>query len=373
MTVPRANVAILSVGAIGTGDHEQGIPALVDCLVELSRDNDLCVYSLLDVDTNRAPPGIRLRPIPFRTPFVQIDLLLMSLMVLRDHFGRRYDVVHAVAAYPFGWIGVLLCRLLKIPCLVSLQGQELADLPSADFGDLRNSRRSRRIADACERADVLTALSRFQARGLSELAISPETALVIPFGVNTSRFSYYEKPLTPPYRFLHIAYAHPVKDMETLIESFRAMSEQVDARLVIVGQGHIGAETERLVEKYSLQERVKLAGSVPNQEIAGYLHESDLLLQTSRYESQGVVFNEALASGVVVCSTQVGLADDLGEDFCILSDVGDARGLAKKILAVVIDNDRIEKLRSNGRQWSTTHDVSWTAAKYEEIYRQLLD
>ena len=372
MTAPRTNVAILSVGAIGTGDHEQGIPALVECLIELSQDIDLSVYSLLNVNPDRAPPGIRLRPIPFRTPFVQIDLVLMSLMVLWDHIRRPYDGVHTVAAYPFGWVGVRLGRLLNVPCLVALQGQELANLPSADFGDLRNHRRSKRIADACERADVLTALSRFQALGLSELGIAPERAVVIPFGIDTSRFTYCEKLLTAPYRFLHVAYAHPVKDMETLLDTFRIINEQVDSRLVIVGHGHIGAQTETLVEKYSLKGNVELFESVPNRKVANYFQTAHFLLHTSRYESQGVVFNEAMASGVVVCATRVGLAADLGEEFCILSDVGDSGCLARKIMEVVSDNDRFEYLRSNGRRWSTQYDVNWTAAKYQDIYRQFI-
>ena len=103
-------------------------------------------------------------------------------------------------------------RLLKIPSLVELMGQELANLPEVGFGDLRNKRRSNRITQTCKRADALVALSRYQALGLSRLGVSPDRSVVIPFGIDTSRFPFHERTLNAPYVFLHISYSVPVKD-----------------------------------------------------------------------------------------------------------------------------------------------------------------
>lgn len=194
---------------------------------------------------------------------------------------------------------------------------------------------------------------------------------MIPFGIDTSRFPYNEKPLNVPYVFLHVSYSQPVKDAATLIETFQMISDSVDAKLIIVGQNHIGQATDKLVEEYSLQSKVTLVGSVPNDEIAKYLRQAHFLLHTSRYESQGVVLNEAMACGVVVCATRVGLASDLGDDYCITSDVGDSSDLASKVVSTIHDDDRYTRLRSNGRQWGESHDVRWTTAEYRKIYEQL--
>lgn len=371
MTGIKKHVAIISGGAVATGDYGQGIPAVVSCLCELAEDNELTVYSLLDADMDRVPPGIRLRILPFRTPYLHANLLILSLLLLFDHVRNRYQLIHAISGYPFGWVGVLLGKLLRVPCLVVvLGGQELANLPEVGFGDLRNKRRSRRITMTCERAAALVTLSRYQAQGLSRLGVPPDRSVVIPFGIDTSRFPFHERTLNAPYVFLHVSYSVPVKDAQTLLDTFRIINERVDSRLIIIGQNHIGQETDSLIRKLSLQAGVEMVGSLPNNQIAEYLRQAHFLLHTSRYESQGVVFNEAMASGVVVCSTRVGLAADLGEDCCVLGEVGDSAGLAGNVISAIGDEARYARMRSNAHQWSVSHDVKWTAAQYRKIYQQ---
>src|SRR6185369_14413160 len=95
--------------------------------------------------------------------------------------------------------------------------------------------KKRIIARVCNQAAQLTALTRFQASGLAAIGVRPERARILPLGVDRSRFPFSAKPLLPPYVFLHIAYAQPVKDSETLLRTFKLISEKIDAKLVIVG------------------------------------------------------------------------------------------------------------------------------------------
>jgi len=132
------NVAVFTAGVVGTGKHGQGIPALVDCLRELAKENDVTVYSLLKANKEHVPSGIRMRELPFRTRFQRANLLLLSMMLVGDHLRNRYELIHAIAGFPFGTTGVSLGRLLGVPCLVVLHGGELADLADVRFGDLRN-------------------------------------------------------------------------------------------------------------------------------------------------------------------------------------------------------------------------------------------
>ena len=370
MTATRKKVAVLTAGVVGTGEHSQGIPALVDCLHALALQNDITIYSLLKANKEHIPPGIRMRETPLRTRFQYANLFLLGLLLVLDHLGNRYDLIHAIAGQPFGSIGVFLGRLLRIPSLVMLHGGELAKIPDISFGDLRNPNWIRRLTKTCQHADVLVALSRFQALGLSEVGISPGRAIVIPFGVDTSRFPYTERPLNAPYQFLHVSYAQPVKDVATLLKSFGMISAIVDSRLVIVGQNHIGQETQRLVDEYSLGTCVELVGSVRNEQISEYLSRAHFILLTSRYESQAVVLSEAMSAGVVVCATRVGLAFDLGDELCILAGTGDSKGLADKVIAVIKDAGEYARLRSSGRRWCELHDAKWTAAEYRKIYER---
>jgi hypothetical protein len=69
----------------------------------------------------------------------------------------------------------------------------------------------------------------------------------------------------------------------------------------------------------------------------------------------------------------VGLIADLGEDGTVSADVGDAGGLAEKMLNLLQQPVRIEVKRRNALTWATAHDVEWTARQYVKLYKQLMN
>jgi glycosyltransferase involved in cell wall biosynthesis len=358
----RKRVAIVGVGPFGTGRLGEGIPAFALCIEVLARDFDVTVYSLLKPSMTDARTAVKLRFLPFRTPFLILDVLILGSMIALDACRRRIDLLHAIDAFPAGWLSVPLARILRIPCVVSLLGEEVANLP----------KNRRVIARVCNQSAQLTALTRFHAAGLAALGIRPEQTRILPLGVDRSRFPFSAKPLFPPYVFLHVAYAHPVKEIETLLRAFKQISGKVDAKLLIVGEGHIGNETEDLTRRLGLSS-VELSGAVPNARLHELYSQSHFLLHTSRYESQAVVVNEAMASGVVVCATDVGLAHDLGRQFCITAKAGDFEHLAAQVLELVADPARYAALQAHALEWATAHDLHWTAGEYRRIYANVME
>ena len=371
MSERRRHVAIVGVGPFGTGRLGEGIPALAQCIEVLARDFDVTVYSLLKPNPAGAHSAVKLRFLPFRTPSLVLDVFMLVSMLALDAVRRRIDLLHAIDAFPAGWSCVPLARILRIPCVVSLLGEEIANLPEGDVGGLRSSRKRRIIERVCKQAAQLTALTKFQAAGLSAIGMKPEQARILPLGVDESRFPFSVKPLLPPYVFLHVAYAHPVKDIATVLQTFRQISGTIDAKLVIVGEGHVGGETAEQVRRLGLSSRVELIGAVPNARLHEFYSRAHFLLQASRYESQAVVVNEAMMSGVVVCATDVGLVHDLGGQFFITAKVGDSGHLAAQVLEVVANPVRYAALQTQAREWATAHDLHWTAAEYRRIYAQL--
>lgn len=358
----RKQVAIVGVGPFGTGRLGEGIPAFAQCIEVLARDFDVTVYSLLKPDLAEARTAVKLRYLPFRTPFLSLDVLMLISMIALDACRRRIDLLHAIDAFPAGWLCTPLARILRIPCVVSLLGEEVANLPS----------KRRIIARVCNKAAQLTALTRFHAAGLAGAGIRPERARILPLGVDASRFPFSAKPLRPPYVFLHVAYAHPVKDHETLLRTFKQISEKIDAKLVIVGERHVGGETQDLAGRLGLSSTVELTGAVPNARLHEFYSQAHFLLQTSRYESQAVVVNEAMASGVVVCATDVGLVHDLGRQFFVTAKVGDFEHLAAQVLELVVDPVRYAALQRHAHEWAGVHDLHWTAAEYRRIYANVM-
>ena len=354
----RRHIAIVGVGPYGTGRLGEGIPAFAQCIDVLARDFDVTVYSLLKPDMNDARSEVKLRFLPFRTPSLSLDVFMLVSMIALDACRRRIDLLHAIDAFPAGWSCIPLARVLRTPCVVSLLGEEIANLP----------KRERIVARVCKKATRVIALTKFHAAGLAAIGIRPEQARILPLGVDPSRFPFSMKPLLAPFIFLHVAYAHPVKDIETMLRTFALISGKIDAKLVIVGERHVGHETEELTKRLGLTSSVELIGAVPNARLHEFFSRAHFLLQTSRYESQAVVVNEAMMSGVVVCATDVGLVHDLGRQCCIAARPGDFEHLAAQVLELVADPARYAAMQAGAREWATAHDLHWTAAEYRRIY-----
>ncbi len=365
------NVAVVGTGPVGTGQYAEGIPALVACLEELSNDFSITVYSLLKPDTSAAHARLKLRFLPFRTSLLRLDLLMLSAMILFDALRRRIDLFHAIGCFPAGHVCTPLAMLLRIPCLVTLHAEELAKLSDCNFGDLLSGKKHRINARVCRRADALTVLTHFQAEGLADLGIPPTRAETLPFCVDLDRFPFARKTLSPPYVFLHVAYSHPVKDIDTLLETFRRVSDEHDCRLMIIGHGHREGRTAALIEQSGLSSIVEIIEPVSNRMLHKYYARAHFLLHTSRYESQGVVFNEAMASGVVVCATRVGLAADLGDEHCVTAPAGDAAGLARSISGLIREPERYVRLCARAYAWSGDHDLRWMVERHKSLYHRL--
>ena len=142
--------------------------------------------------------------------------------------------------------------------------------------------------------------------------------------------------------------------------------------MLVIGRDRLDPQSQSLLTELQIEDSVVLEGSVANERMLQYYAGAHFLLQSSRYESQGMVFNEAMATGTVIVTTRVGLAADLGDDYCITSPPGDHRALASAALEIIADVERLAALRRNAMEWSSAHDAKWTAGQYAEIYRGLV-
>jgi 1,2-diacylglycerol 3-alpha-glucosyltransferase len=81
-------------------------------------------------------------------------------------------------------------------------------------------------------------------------------------------------------------------------------------RVSIIGDGPERESLEKLAESLGLKEKVQFSGNLPREAVLGFMQKSKVLLHTSTYESQGFVFNEAMACGMSIVSRKVGLAEE---------------------------------------------------------------
>jgi glycosyltransferase involved in cell wall biosynthesis len=91
------------------------------------------------------------------------------------------------------------------------------------------------------------------------------------------------------------------KDFPTLLRAFALVRAQRPARLMILGEGELRAELERLAEQLGIAEDFALPGFVQNP--YPYMKRAAVFVLSSQWEGFALVLGEALACGTPVVST----------------------------------------------------------------------
>ncbi len=143
----------------------------------------------------------------------------------------------------------------------------------------------------------------------------------------------------------------PQKDYPTLLRAFAKVRAQVDARLIILGDGPLRSEIELLISELKLNEPVELMGYVENTQ--DYYASARVFALASRWEGFPNVLVEALAAGVpAVVTDGKGASREILEP--ILPDnivpVGDVAALAERIVASLEQTPECERYRDSIRE-----------------------
>ena len=151
------------------------------------------------------------------------------------------------------------------------------------------------------------------------------------------------------------------KDFATLIKAFEIVRAKQKARLLIIGEGPLRADLERLVQHSSFGRDISLPGfsANPFPEMAACA----VFVLSSRYEGLPNVLIEALACGAPVVATNCpsGPRDVLEAGrYGTLVPVGDTEGMAAAISLVLIDGTDREKSRRRGDDFT----LEKSAARY---------
>jgi glycosyltransferase involved in cell wall biosynthesis len=163
---------------------------------------------------------------------------------------------------------------------------------------------------------------------------------------------------------ISIGRLNKMKDFASLIRAFKIVKEQMDCRLLIIGDGSERESLQNLIDTLGLEEMVTLTGAMENP--YPYLKASSLFVLTSKYEGFGNVLVEALALGKKIVSTRCvgGPAYILnyGEHGALVN-VGAIEEIAGAILQSFESPADFEKLHHRGLDFS----VSKIGRAYSEV------
>lgn len=116
------------------------------------------------------------------------------------------------------------------------------------------------------------------------------------------------------------------KRHDRLIKAFKHLITRNEStytcKLTIYGEGPERQNLLKLIKELNMSEFIDLPGVIPNSEIANVLKDSDYFVLASDIETFGIVFIEALASGIPVIATKCGGPESIiiNEKFGFLVD-----------------------------------------------------
>jgi glycosyltransferase involved in cell wall biosynthesis len=373
MDISKPRIAIIIYGGIGVGFGSEGVVCITELCEKIAIEYELTVFSFVEIDKGYEPKGYKLVGVPLGNngKYLINRFSYLLFKIILQHLQKPFVLFHGFVAFPSGLLTLILGKFFSKKTLISFMGGEVCNIPSIQYGLFQSNTTKNLIKFTAKNVDVIIAQTQNQAEQLQG-NIEFRRMEIIHFGINLLKFPYFEKSLEAPFQFLYLGNINRVKDLPTLIKTFQIISQKVDARLDIVGLDTLNGEIQHLVNQLGLSDKVVFHGIQLNHTLTHFLQKTHILLHTSLSEGQPVVANEAIASGVVICGTRVGILEDLENKITTVVEVGDAESLANEVLNLLENPEKYNELRDNGLIWSKNNDLEIQSQKYFKLYHSLL-
>lgn len=286
----------------------------------------------------------------------------LNALALLDAFRFRPDVVlseHLVASPATAAIR----RVLKAPTVQYFHAKEIGGKP-------------RLAAFAAMHADVVIAVSSYTAQLIRATGANPPDLRLMHPGVDLPadpRALPAEHPTFVTIARLEDRY----KGHDVLVRALSMVRERVpDVEWVVIGDGPLRAELERLVRAHGVADAVRFLGAVCDRERDRWLARASLLAMPSRLpggdragEGFGIVYMEAAAYGKPVVAGNVGGAVDavLDGETGLLVDPTDPQAVAGAIARLLLDEELARRLGAAGARRAQGFSWPLVAERMEAV------
>ncbi len=292
---------------------------------------------------------------------------------------KGFDLVHDLFAFPYCITAAASSRKHGIPFVTGAQGTH-GVRPLAWWPE-------RWLLKYCYgHAKGIAVPSEFTKKKICELSGKDYPITVIHNGVHFERFQksvdvdavkkrHAEKKILLTVGGLWGRKGHDLvlKALPTILK------KHPDTVYMIVGDGDLRSDLEKLADDLHIKSAVDFAGRKSGDDLVACFQACDVYVHTPRvtglkFEGFGIVYLEASACGKPIVATDAGGIRDAvldGETGLIAAD-GDVNGIAERVIRLLDDQTLAGKLGERGREYAREHDWAKIAEKYVRWYGQVL-
>jgi glycosyltransferase involved in cell wall biosynthesis len=297
--------------------------------------------------------------------------ILRLLRMVWDILRRvgQYDIalIDVFSGRAFIWAEVVsaVVKILGKPLVLTLHGGGLPEFSRAF---------PLRVARVMNRADVVTAPSRFLSEALGSLRRDIQ---VIPNPVDVSSYAWKLRRTADP-RLVWVRAFHEIYDPELAPNVIALLCQEFPGiRLSMIGRDKGDGsrqKTEEIARKVGVFDRIEFVGGVEKHEVPLWLDRADIFINTTRFDNVPVSVVEAMAAGLCVVSTNAGgipyLIDN--ETDGLLVPVGDARAMAAAVTGVLRNPDLAERLSANAKAKASRFESNAVFDTWNRLLRDIV-
>jgi glycosyltransferase involved in cell wall biosynthesis len=300
---------------------------------------------------------------------------------LRQH-GQDYDLIHDNQSLSYGMLQI---QDMGLPLVTTLHHPITSDLRIA----LRAARRwweklliarwhsflhmQKRVVKQLHNIVTVSECSRQDIA--RDFGIQPAGINLVYNGIDTQVFRPLPDVTRRPLRLMATASADaPLKGLRFLLRSYaRLLRTYPQLELLVVGKPRPGGDTERLLHKLQLQDKVQFVSGISTEQMVRYYAEATIAVVPSVYEGFGLPAGEAMACAVPVVSTEGGALPEVVGDAGLLVPVRDVTALTTAIESLLEDEALRLQLGQRGRE-RIEEKFCWkvTAGQMSAYYLQVL-
>lgn len=222
--------------------------------------------------------------------------------------NAKIDVIHSHAMFMGGVVANYLSRKLNIPYFHTEHTSGFI-LRSEQYTG-RDIQLTKKVYEQSTQSFFV---SHFAKERITKLCgVDEKKCSVLHNVVSPLFFKDVDCPKFERFTFLAIGNFIQLKNFDLIIEAWSGYvrNHQGD-RLIIVGDGPLKSEMEKLIKILNLTDSVEMLPRQSRGVTARLMHQSHVVLSASSIETFGMTLAEALASGIPVVSTNSGGVTDI--------------------------------------------------------------
>ncbi|MBQ7134365.1 MAG: glycosyltransferase [Ruminococcus sp.] len=279
--------------------------------------------------------------------------------------GIAPDLIHAHVSHSCAYYCVEPAKRLGLPLVVTEHYSGLV------LG-IASEKEYNKVAYTINNSDAFIFVgSNFQEFLCNKLGISKKT-YVIPNMIDTNNYEVGSKT-NEVFTFLTACHLKTHKSVDLVVKALhKAFHNDENVKLMIAGDGDEYDNLKSLIEELNEESRISMFGRYSREQSKELFSKADTFVLTSKAETFGIVYIEALASGVPCIGTKGQGADDIiDESNGFTVDYGDVDQLAER-MQELYKNRELYKREEIRQACVDKFDKSSVCEKIEEVYKVIL-